>query len=328
MPKVLAVAEQRDGALRGVSAEVVTAARVVVDGVGGEVDVVVAGPPGVAGEAGGLGRYGAERVWVVESDALRLYSPEGMTEIVAELIRGQDYYAVLFPGSALGKDLAPRVAARLELPLAGDAVGLAVEDGELVVTRPVYGGRAMAEVVLEAEPRLVTVRPNMFRPEERPAAGSVERLDVGIRPESWRVRVREVVTEHTHVDVAEAPIVVSGGRGMKGPENWHLLEELCMALGPQCALGASRAVVDAGWRPHSEQVGQTGKTVSPQLYIAAGISGAMQHLAGIRGARTIVAINKDPDAPIFKVATYGIVGDVLEVLPRLTEEIRKLRAAG
>jgi electron transfer flavoprotein alpha subunit len=187
----------------------------------------------------------------------------------------------------------------------------------------VYAGRAIARIVLNGNPRLLSIRPNVFRAQERPAAGTVEK--VAVPSAQQRVRVREVkAAAGTRVDVAEAGIVVSGGRGLKGPENWHLLEGLRDALGGNCALGASRAVVDAGWRPHAEQVGQTGKTVSPQLYFAVGISGAMQHLAGMRSAKTIVAINKDPDAPIFKIADYGVVGDVTELLPRLSEEIKKV----
>jgi electron transfer flavoprotein alpha subunit len=230
----------------------------------------------------------------------------------------------VFAGSAQGKDLAPRVAAKLDVPLASDVTALAVEGGELVITRPVYSGRAIARLVLNAAPRLVSVRPNVFRAQQRSAAGTVQSVAApNVAP---RVQIREVkAAAGPKLDVAEAAIVVSGGRGLKGPENWHLLEALRDALGSNCALGASRAVVDAGWRPHAEQVGQTGKTVSPQLYFAVGISGAMQHLAGMRSAKTIVAINKDADAPIFKVADFGLVGDVTDILPRLTEEIRKAR---
>jgi electron transfer flavoprotein alpha subunit len=230
---------------------------------------------------------------------------------------------VLFAASAMGKDLAPRVAARLDLPLATDATALEVEDGELVITRPLYAGRVFARLVLHAEPRLVSVRSNIFRPEARAGAGTVTELAVPAG--DWRVKVREVTAAGGGtMDVGEAPIVVSGGRGMKDPANWKILEDLRDALGAKAALGASRAVVDAGWRPHGEQVGQTGKTVSPKLYFAIGISGAMQHLAGMRGSGTIVAVNKDADAPIFKVADYGIVGDAHEVVPALTEAIRNL----
>ncbi|MBI4409925.1 MAG: electron transfer flavoprotein subunit alpha/FixB family protein [Gemmatimonadetes bacterium] len=326
MANVLALAEQRDGKLKKVSEEVVSAARTLADALGGRVEALVLGPAGVADVAAGLARFGADRIWAVEHDAFAKYEPDGFAQAVSERVRADDYFAVLFPADSLGKDLAPRVAARLDLPLATDATALSVADGELIITRPVYAGRAFARVVLEATPRLVSLRPNVFRPEERPRAGEVQRLEATTSPEQWRVRMRELVAASAaRPDVGEASIIVSGGRGLQSPEHWHLLEALCEAMGPQCTLGASRAVVDAGWRPHAEQVGQTGKTVQPQLYIAVGISGAMQHLAGMRSAKTIVAINKDPDAPIFKVADYGIVGDAFEVLPRLTEEVRKLR---
>ena len=324
MPRILAVAEQRDGALRRVSEEAVTAARTIAEKMGGEVDVVVLGAPGIGGNTAALAKAGAARVLVTEHDSLKQYAPEMAAQVVVDLVKkSNDYFAVIFAASAQGKDLAPRVAAKLDLPLAVDAIALDVDGNELVVTRPVYGGRAIAKVTLQGQPRLVSIRPNVFRPQERPAAGTVE--TVAAPSVDTRVVVRELkAAGGAKVDVGEAPVVVSGGRGMKGPENWHLLEALRDALGASCALGASRAVVDAGWRPHGEQVGQTGKTVSPQLYFAVGISGAMQHLAGMRSAKTIVAINKDPEAPIFKIADYGLVGDVTEVLPRLTEEIKKV----
>jgi electron transfer flavoprotein alpha subunit len=325
MANILAVVEQRDGTLRRISAEVVTAAKQVADATGGEVHAVVMGAAGAVTGADSLGRNGAARVVQVEGDGLDRYVPEAYAAAVSDLAREGNYYAVLFGASAQGRDLAPRVAARLDVPLAGDATGLEMEGGELVVTRPVYAGRAFAQLIIRAEPRLVSVRPNTFRPRESTAAGTVETRQAAAGADAARTRVREVkAATGGRLDVGEAPIVVAGGRGMKGPENWQVLEDLVDALGPTAALGASRAVVDAGWRPHGEQVGQTGKTVSPQLYFAVGISGAMQHLAGMRSARTIVAINKDPDAPIFKVADYGVVGDAAEVLPRLAEEIRSI----
>jgi len=195
------------------------------------------------------------------------------------------------------------------------------------VVRPVYSGKAFATVEIDATPALASIRPNVFPAVERPAAGRVTTFAPEVDPSSWRLRVveRKRAAEGA-VDVAEASVIISGGRGMKDPSHWHLLEKLRDALGPGVALGASRAVVDAGWRPHGEQVGQTGKTVAPKLYFAVGISGAVQHLAGMRTAKTIVAINRDADAPIFAVADYGIVGDLFEILPRLTEEIAALKA--
>ncbi len=320
MPNILAVAEQRDGQLRRASLEVVTAARKAADALGGEVHALLIGAGDTAAMAAELGHYGADAVLAGESAALAQYAPEAYARAVADAA-GAGYWAIFFAASSVGRDLAPRVAARLDAPLASDATALAVEGGELVVTRPIYGGRIFAKVSLQGEPRIVSIRPNVVRAEQNARAGAVRPLPLPSAP--GRVRVRELkAAAGTKLDVAEAPIVVSGGRGMKGPENWNILEALIAAIGPQAALGASRAVVDAGWRPHAEQVGQTGKTVSPQLYVAVALSGAMQHLAGMRGAKTIVAINKDPDAPIFKVADYGIVGDAFEVVPRLTEEIK------
>jgi electron transfer flavoprotein alpha subunit len=231
---------------------------------------------------------------------------------------------VVFSATARGKELAPRLAARLGRGLATEALELRVEDGRPVAVRPVYAGKARMTVSFPDSPALISVRPNVFVPEERPGEGRVESLDVA--PGGGRETVGPVESSSGgELDVAEAGIVVSGGRGMGDPDNWHLLEDLRDALGSQAALGASRAVVDAGWRPHAEQVGQTGKVVSPQLYFAIGISGAIQHLAGMRTSGTIVAVNKDPEAPIFDVADYGIVGDLFEVLPQLTERIRQAR---
>lgn len=197
----------------------------------------------------------------------------------------------------------------------------------MVATRPLYGGKAYARVTFAETPALMSLRPNVFLPEPGDGDGNVELLAVAADPA--RITVRGIEEgDRARLDVAEAETVVAGGRGMQEPENWRLLEDLVEALGEKSTLGASRAVVDAGWRPHSEQVGQTGKTISPNLYFAIGISGAIQHQAGMRTAKVIVAINKDSEAPIFKIADYGIVGDLLEVVPRLTEEIRKVRSAG
>ncbi len=326
MANVLAVAETRDGGLKPVSREVVTAARKVADGIGGGVDVLVVGGSGAAEAAKSLGRYGADRILTVEHDDLAAYQPEGYTAVIAEQAKAGEYYAILFPATAAGRDVAPRVAARLDVPLATEITGLEMDGDEMVVTRPLYGGKVFADLTLDATPRIASIRGNVFRPEENPREATVEAVDASVDAGAWKVKVREVKeSAGDRPDVAEASTVVSGGRGLKDAENWKLIEDLADALGDGVGLGASRAVVDAGWRPHSEQVGQTGKIVAPQLYFAIGISGAIQHLAGMRTAGTIVAINKDPDAPIFKVADYGIVGDAFEVVPALTEEIRKAR---
>jgi electron transfer flavoprotein alpha subunit len=329
MADVLAFAEQRDGTLRGAAREAVSAAAGVAEELGGAAHALVLGGPGIEDEAASLGALGAETIAVGSHEALADYNPEAYAPVVADRIRGGDYAAVVFPASILGKDLAPRVAALLDVPLATDATGLEVADGTLRVVRPVYSGKAFMHLTLEASPALVSIRPNVFQPAERAASGTVEAFDPSVDTGALRQRVVERKgSSDDALDVAEAAIIVSGGRGMKGPENWTVLEELRDAIGAGAALGASRAVVDAGWRPHAEQVGQTGKTVAPKLYIAVGISGAIQHLAGMRTSQTIVAINKDPDAPIFNVADYGVVADLFDVVPRLAEEVRELKAQG
>jgi electron transfer flavoprotein alpha subunit len=316
MPDVLAILEQRGGSLKKVSHETLTAARRVADGLGGEVHALLIGGAGVTGE--GLGAFGADKVLVAGAEALGDYQADRYAAIAA----GAGAYAVVVvAATALGKDLAPRVAARLDGPLAADVTDVRYDDG-IVVTRPVYAGKAVYTIKVTATPCVISVRPNAISPEPVEKAGATETTDVeSAEPKAKTVDVKQPAK--AALDVAEASVIVSGGRGLKEPKNFSLLEDLADALG--AAVGASRAVVDAGWRPHAEQVGQTGKVVSPNLYFAVGISGAIQHLAGIRTAKTIVAINKDPDAPIFKVADYGIVGDLFDVVPKLTEEIRKIR---
>ena len=329
MADVLAFAEQRDGELRGVAREAVSAAAQVAQGLEGSVRALVLGGAGIEEQAASLGAFGAETVAVGAHGALADYNPDAYAPVVAEQVRAGDYDAVVFPASTLGKDLAPRVAALLDVPLATDVTELEVADGTLSIVRPVYAGKAFMHLTLDATPAVVSIRPNVFQPVEQDASGSVETFEFQVDESALRLRVVERKgSSDDALDVAEASIIVSGGRGMKGPDNWNLLEDLRDAIGSGTALGASRAVVDAGWRPHSEQVGQTGKTVAPKLYIAIGISGAIQHLAGMRTSQTIVAVNKDPDAPIFNVADYGIVADLFDVVPRLTEEVKALKAQG
>ncbi|MDH3205075.1 MAG: electron transfer flavoprotein subunit alpha/FixB family protein [Gemmatimonadota bacterium] len=327
MPNVLVIAETRDGKVTGASREVTSLAAGVAKSLGGHAEALLLGDVGASSEAGGLGRFGAATIAVAEHEALASYQPEAYAQVVVSHVRAGDYSAVLLPATTLGKDLAPRVAALLDVPLATDATGLEVDGGTVVVERPVYAGKAFARLEIEATPVLVSIRPNVFSATETDAEGAVSTFTPDVDPSTWKVKVLErLQATGGTTDVAEASIIVSGGRGMKDPSNWNLLEGLRDAMGSGAALGASRAVVDAGWRPHSDQVGQTGKTVAPTLYIAIGISGAIQHLAGMRTSKTIVAINKDPSAPIFNVADYGIVGDLFEVVPRLTEEISALKA--
>ncbi|HYL54343.1 MAG TPA: electron transfer flavoprotein subunit alpha/FixB family protein [Gemmatimonadales bacterium] len=323
MSRVLAVLEQRDGALRKVSHEVVTGARRVADAFGNStVDALVIAAGAVRG-ADAVGAFGADRVITLTNATFGSYAPEGYARAIADRVKGGGYDAVVLAASATGKDLAPRVAARLGRPLAQEVTDVAVEGGAVIAVRPVYAGKALLKLKIAGSPAVLSLRPNVFTPVQRPKAGASE--TTAVDGSAGRVVVKQIKAAPAGtLDVAEAPIVVSGGRGLKEPANFKVLEELAAAFGGRAAVGASRAVVDAGWRPHADQVGQTGKTVSPTLYVAVGVSGAIQHLAGMRTSKVIVAINKDKDAPIFKVADYGIVGDLFEVVPKLTEEIKKL----
>jgi len=319
---VLAILEQRDGTVRKVSNEVATGARRLADALGGEVHALVCAAGPVSG-VDAAGRHGADTITTATNAAFGQYAPEGYARTIAERAQAGGYGAVVCAASAQGKDLAPRIAARLGVALAADITDVSVDGGAVVVTRPVYAGKALLKVRVGSKPAVLSLRPNVFTPVERPRPGIVE--TVAAAGDGGHVVVKGIKAAAAGaLDVAEAPIVVSGGRGLKEPANFKLLEELAQAFGGRAAVGASRAVVDAGWRPHGDQVGQTGKTVSPSLYIAVGISGAIQHLAGMRTAKVIVAINKDKDAPIFKIADYGVVGDLFEIMPQLTAEIKKL----
>ena len=316
MPTIVTFAEHRDGKLRRPSLEAVAEARRLAEPLKASVQAVLVGS-GIEGLAPELGAHGAEVVHLFDQPELAAYATEPYARALGQVVAAEKPAAVLVPFTAMGRDLAPRVAARVGAGLASDCVALAVKDGRLEARRPVYAGKAYATVRWEGEPQMATLRPNVF------ALGTA---DASRKPEvrkqtvdtSARAKVTAVhATASGKVELTEAQIIVSGGRGLKGPENFHLVESLAAALG--AAVGASRAVVDAGWVDHQYQVGQTGKTVSPTLYVACGISGAIQHLAGMSSSKYIVAINEDADAPIFKVANYGIVGDVFELLPKLTE---------
>ena len=326
MANILAYAETRSGELRKVALEAVTAARKLADASGGEVHALLIGPSGVAAKAAQLGQHGADVVIVVEHAQLELYSPEVAAATAAARIKDGGYRAAVFSASAQGRDLAPRVAAKLRMPLASDVVSFEVEGDRILAKHPVNIGKVTATLALTATPALISIRPNAFTPAANAKAGRVENATPAMDPASARVVVQEMKQgSGAKLDLGEAPVIVAGGRGLKAAENFKLVEDLANAFG-NAAVGCTRAVSDDGWRPHSDQIGQTGRMVSPQLYIAVGISGAIQHLAGMRGSKTIVAINKDKDAPIFKIADYGIVGDVLEVVPALTEAVKASRA--
>ena len=318
---VLAFVEQRDGDLRKTAGEVVSAARRLYPD--GTVTALLLGE-GAQALAAGLGRFGAANVLVCESTELTDYRGDNYAAAVLHAVDRVKPGVVLFAASNTGKDLAPRVAARLGTSAAMDCVELKTEDGKVLARRPIFAGKAFVWVESSAPVFVATLRPNVFPAEESGGASQVEVLEFIPAPEDLRVTVKEKIkTQAERPELTESDIIVSGGRGMKGPENFKIIEELADTL--HAAVGASRAAVDAGWREHSDQVGQTGKTVSPTLYIACGISGAIQHLAGMSSSKVIVAINKDPEAPIFNVADYGIVGDLFEVVPALTEEIKKNR---
>src|SRR6202165_1441045 len=319
--KFLVFIEQRDGKIRKASLEALSLARSLA---GSPVAAVLPGK-GVGSLAKDLGRYGAGVVYVADRDELALYSTEGYVGALDAAAKKESRDAVLMAATAMGKDVAPRFGARNDSGVLSDVMDLRVEEGRLVGWRPGYSGKARAEVDCGASKlQVATTRPNVFRAEAKASAEPrIEALELSeISPRARVVRVE--TPESRELDVSEADVIVSGGRGVKGPENWPMIRELQEALG--AALGASRAVVDAGWIDHLHQVGQTGKVVSPTLYVACGISGAIQHLAGMGTSKVIVALNKDPNAPIFKVATYGIAGDIFQTVPELAKAVRAAKA--
>ncbi len=315
MSKILVFAEQRDGELKKVAFENLSLGKKLSTDLGAELVAVLIGN-NISGLGEQLGKYGASKVIACQNDALDLYQPEGYAKILADTVTAEDASIVIMGSTLMGKDLAPRVATRLDAALATDCISVEVSDGDLKIVRPMYAGKVRATIRLKSDKKLLTIRPNIYPAEENPESAEV--IEVAADPGEIKTKVTEVMAgSKDKLDVTEADIIVSGGRGLKDPDNFHLISDLADKLG--AAQGASRAAVDAGWRPYEEQVGQTGKTVSPSLYIAVGISGAIQHLAGMSSSKYIVAINKDPEAPIFKIADYGIVGDLFEVVPKMLE---------
>ena len=327
MANVLVFAETRGAALRKIALEAVSAGRAVADATGGgEVHALLAGPAGVGAAADVLGQHGADVVLVVEHPALATFDREVVSATLAQRAKAQQYRAVLLGFSAQGRDVGPRVAAKLDAPIAADVTRLQASDGLVVAEHPAYANKVIVTLEVTGPMVIATLRPSAFSAKPAPRAARTEALAPAADPAASKVVVEEVVEGGKgKLDLGEAPVIVAGGRGLKAPENFKLVEELAAAFG-NAAVGATRAVTDEGWRPHSDQIGQTGRQVSPQLYVAVGISGAIQHLAGMRTSKTIVAINRDKEAPIFKVADYGIVGDVLEVVPALTKAVREAKA--
>ncbi len=315
------VEDDRKGQPKRVMAEVLTEAGRLS---GGQAEAVwltdKAAPDGLER----LAEWGASRIWLLESPALAPYRGEAWVPVAAALVSAQAPKAILGPVTSRQREFLARLAARLGVGFAADTVGLELDGDTLVATRPVYAGKLLSKVTWAKTPWVASLRPNVFKAgDPQPGrAPVVERPSFTVPDATLTLVERREEVSTGLPELTEADLVVSGGRGLKGPENFVILERLASVIG--AAVGASRAAVDAGWRPHRFQIGQTGRTISPKLYLGFGISGAIQHLAGMRTSKVIVAVNKDPEAPIFKIADYGIVGDLFEVVPALTEEFKKL----
>jgi len=322
---VMVIAEQRDGEIRKVSFEVTSEGKRLADKMGWKVTALLLGE-NIKDKASKLGHYGADKVIVADDPKLAAYTTDAYVAAVADIVKTEDPAVLILGASVQGKDLSARLSARLGVGMAQDCTALAIEDGNLTATRPIYAGKAYAKVGFsDKRPHMATTRPNVMTMNEPDTSKSPEIVEASLSLDEGALKTKVVELlrdESGKVDLTEADKIVSGGRGMKGPEHYNILEDLAAAIG--ASVGASRSAVDAGWRPHPDQVGQTGKVVSPNLYIACGISGAIQHLAGMSTSKVIVAINKDPDAPIFQRADYGVVDDLFKVVPALTEEVKKI----
>ena len=317
---ILAITEQVDGTFKNISFEVISTGKKLVETTGGPLTAAVLGA-GVDTMASQAAEYGADRILVVDDDGLKDGLADACIQAVAQLVAASDPAVVLIGATSLGKDIAARLSARLNAPLAMDCVDVRADGDRIVATRPMYGGKVLADVSLSGSPAIVAIRPRAMEAVAAPGAGEVEKVAVSL--DETTLSLVEKHMETGKVELTEADVVVTGGRGMGG-DDFAVVEALAKALGG--AVGASRSAVDEGWRPVSDQVGQTGKVVAPNLYIACGVSGAIQHLAGMASSRVVVAINKDPEAPIFSKCDFGIVGDLFEVIPALTAEIEKLKA--
>jgi electron transfer flavoprotein alpha subunit len=317
---ILVFCELKEGQLRKPSAEALSEGRRLADASGKKLGALFAGASCVG--AAEAAKYGADVILAAEAPALASYSSDAYAAVLADAVKAKGATVLLAAATAVGKDVAPRAAARMGAGYASDVTGLSMVDGKLQAVRPVYAGKAFATTTFASPVQVATTRPNVFPAAEKPGPGVVESLAAPAG--DFKSVVKEILTKASgKVDLSEANVIVSGGRGMKDGANFKILEDLADAIGG--VVGASRAAVDAGWGlPHSMQVGQTGKVVSPTLYIACGISGAIQHIAGMSGSKFIVAINKDPEAPIFKLASYGIVGDLFEVVPELTKAAKAM----
>jgi len=317
--KILVYIEQRENSIKKSSLEALSYANLLASSNNGEVVAVIIGGD-LNNQLNELSKYGTNKIIVCQDPKFEKYSSSAYSKILIDIIKKENANIIFLSATSLGKDLAPRLAAKLDAGLCSDCTSIVIENNDMIITRPVYAGKALIDVKLKSEIKIYTLRPNVFPLKEVTINAQKEEYKPELTDLDFISFVKEITLSKGKKDVAEADIIVTSGRGMKGPEHFHLIEELADLLG--AAVGASRSVVDAGWRPHSEQVGQTGKTVSPTLYIACGVSGAIQHIAGMSSSKHIIAINKDKDAPIFQYADYGIVGDVFEVLPELIKELK------
>ncbi|MED1740386.1 electron transfer flavoprotein subunit alpha/FixB family protein [Bacillus swezeyi] len=318
--KVFVLGECRDGSLRNVTFEAIAAGKTIAEG--GKVIGVLFGES-VSNKAAELIHYGADQVLTAEDPLLKNYTSDGFVQAFLPILESESPDVVIFGHTSMGKDLSPKLAARLGTGLISDAIDVSVTGGNIVFTRPIYSGKAFERIISEDELIFATIRPNNIAPlaKDETRTGTVEKIEVDIQ--DIRTVIKDVVKKTSEgVDLSEAKIIVAGGRGVKSEDGFKPLQELADVLGG--AVGASRGACDADYCDYSLQIGQTGKVVTPELYIACGISGAIQHLAGMSNSKIIVAINKDPEADIFKIADYGIVGDLFEVVPLLTEEFKKL----
>ena len=317
--KVLVLGEVRQGELRQVSFEAIAAAKQMASG--GEVVGLLLGNESTS-LAAKMIQYGADRVLVAEHPQLKDYTPDGYTQAIMQVLEVEKPEGLILGHTSIGKDISPRIAAKLNAGLISDAVALESDGEEFVFTRPIYSGKAFEKKVIKDGIIFATIRPNNIDSLEKDESRTGEVSSINVEIKDLRTIVKEIVRKTTGgVDLSEAKVIVSGGRGVKSQEGFKILQELADSLGG--AVGASRGACDAGYSDYSLQIGQTGKVVTPDLYIACGISGAIQHVAGMSNSKVIVAINKDPEASIFNVADYGIVGDLFEVVPMLTEEFKK-----
>lgn len=321
---ILAYIETADGKLKKSALEILSYGAAIASQTGGQLTAIAIGDV-QADELAKAGRYGAAKVLHANSDKLKQYAGQAYATVVAEAAKNVLADVVVLSNSFSGKGMAPRIAVKLNAAMADGAVALPDTGNGFKVRKTAFSGKAFADVELTSKTKIVTLVPNSYKVVEQAAAGAVETFSPQINDGDFAVKVKEVVKASDKISLPEAEIVVSGGRGLKGPENWGMIEELASLLG--AATACSKPVSDTNWRPHSEHVGQTGLAISPNLYIAVGISGAIQHLAGVSSSKTIVVINKDPEAPFFKAADYGIVGDAFEVVPKLIEEVKKFKAA-